>query len=409
MSEQIEGNNGREGSAREDRGPNCSPAVPLPARRSPSEHRPSQEGRGDAERGLVGGHPARREPEVRSPEPAHPRSVTPGIESHLEQQHMPLPGIYVGLDWLRFTGSENFQLYRLDRFLQEFTSTKPESNRGAAYFRAGKLWKPGILLSWGHRSKICQVDIQGGRLRLMSGDDRMMLFRALMEFYMKPTRIDGCIDYVDQEQELYTNARASCENDELCRMRSYGDNSRRSVGQRPDRLHLNLGRRDSPVCGRIYDKGLETKTTATAGRWERLEIEWKGDRVQEVGRQLYSAGTEWAAMLTSLIFGAMDFRRVTGQTKLDRRPRCKWWDRVIENHGEVRTSPSSKSPDLARWAEAFRVTYGRRILEFAIAVGRPGEEVFAWLVGGLEASDNGGQLAKEFVRAYSSISGETNL
>ena len=330
----------------------------------------------------------------------YPRSVTPGIERHPDHPQMPPPGVYVGLDWFRFTGPEDMHRSRLSRLLQDFSGTKSEQNKGAAYFKEGLLWKPGVLLSWGHCSAICQVDIQGGRLRLMTGDHRVMLFRALMELGMRPTRIDGCIDFVDQGHELYANARASCERDELCSLRSYGDNSRRTVGQRPDRLHLNLGRRDSPVCGRIYDKGLETKTTDTAGRWERLEIEWKGARVQEVGQRLYSAGEEWAAMLTALVFGAVDFREVTGQTKLDRRPRCDWWARAVAQHGEVLTSPASKSPDLARWVEAFRVTYGRRILEFAAAIGRPSEEVFAWLTGGLEPSDNGGLLVKEFVRVY---------
>lgn len=83
MSEQVTGNSGRVGSAREDRGPTCSPAVPLPAR---------------------------REPEVQSPESVYPRSVTPGIESHLEQQHMPPPGSCVGMDWLRFTGPEDMHI-----------------------------------------------------------------------------------------------------------------------------------------------------------------------------------------------------------------------------------------------------------------------------------------------------------
>jgi len=335
------------------------------------------------------------------PEGVYPRSVTPGIESHPEHPQIPPPGVYVGLDWLRFTGPEDLHRVDLEDMLQGFAGTKPERNKGAAYFTEGKLWKPGVMMSWGHRSEICQVDIQGGRLRLMNGDSRMRLFRALMDLGMKPTRIDGCIDFVDQGHELYANARASCEHDELCRLRSYGDNSRRTVGQRPDRLHLNLGRRDSPVCGRIYDKGLETKTTQTAGRWERLEIEWKGDRVQEVGQRLYSAGEEWAAMLTALVFGAVDFRKDTGQTKLDRRPRCDWWERVVARHGEVVTSPASKSPDLDRWAEALRITYGRRLLEMATAVSRPVEEVVAWFLAGLEPSDNGGLLVKEFVQAYS--------
>ncbi|MGP1346817.1 MAG: replication initiation factor domain-containing protein [Phycisphaerales bacterium] len=370
-----------------------------------------------------------------APKATYPRSVTPGIESHPEHPQVPPPGVYVGLDWLRFTGPEDFYRARVEDLLQAFAGTKPERNRGAAYFTEGKQWKPGILLSWGHRSRVCQVDIQGGRLRLMNGDDRMKLFRALMELGMKPTRIDGCIDFVDQGYEIYTNARESCDRDELCRCRTYGDNSRRTVGQRPNRLHLNLGRRESPVCGRIYDKGLETKTTETAGRWERLEIEWKGDRAPQVGLTLYDSlhdrprecvfdwgdgsppeivrhqdlGQGWADTLAALVFGAVDFRKVTGQSKLDRRPRSEWWERVVARHEEVLTSPAQKSPDLARWVEAFRVNFGRRVLEFAAAVDRPGEEVFVWLVGGLEPSDNGGQLVREFTREYRSSAGKSKL
>lgn len=127
--------------------------------------------------------------------------------------------------------------------------------------------------------------------------------------------------------------------------------------------------------------------------------------MQEVGHRLYDAGEEWATMLTALIFGAVDFREVTGQTKLDRRPRCEWWERVVAQHDEVVTSPASKSPDLARWVESFRVTYGRRIMELAAAAGRPNEEVFAWLVSDLEPSDNGGLLVREFVRSFSPTSG----
>ena len=341
-----------------------------------------------------------------TPPDLYPRSVTPGIESHPEHPQMPPPGVYVGLDWLRFTGPEDTHWVEVERLLQAWAGSKPERNRGAAYFNEGKLWKPGILMSRGHRSEICQVDIQGGRLRLMRGEDRMTLFGALIERGMKPTRIDGCIDLVDQGHELYHNARASCERDELCKMRSYGDNSRRTVGQRPDRLHLNLGRRDSPVCGRIYDKGLETKTTETAGRWERLEIEWKGDRVQEVGQRLYHAGSEWVSILTALVFGAMDFREVTGQTKLDRRPRCEWWKRVVARHSEVVTSPASKSPDLERWGHALGKSYGRRILEFAVAAGDPPGKIFEWFVAHLKPSDSGGESVNEFLRAYRSAVAE---
>ena len=235
----------------------------------------------------------------------------------------------------------------------------------------------------------------------MSGCRRYKLFRDLMGQGIKPTRIDGCIDFVDQDLQLYENARASCERDELCRLRSYGDNSRRTVGKRPDRLHLNLGRRESSVCGRIYDKGLETKTTDIAGRWERLEIEWKGDRVREVAQLLYTARDNWVEELTRFIFGAVDFRQVTGQTLLKRRPRCSWWERVVAGHQEIQPSPASKSPDLMRWAQAFRSSYGRRLLEMSRAVERPVEVVVRWLLEDVKPSDNGGLLVEEFVRTYS--------
>lgn len=331
----------------------------------------------------------------------YPRSVTPGIENQSGEIQMPPPGIYVGLDWLRFTGPEEWR-GKLRDSLQEAAGTKPERTRGAAFFREGLIWKPGVMLSWSHPSKICQVDFQGGRLRLMDGERRIKIFRTLMGMGMKPTRIDAFIDFVDKGLDLYENAKASCERDELCRMRSYGDNSRRSVGKSPDRLHLNLGRRDSPVCGRIYDKGLETKTTKTAGRWERLEIEWKGDRVVEFAQRLYYARDEWEAFLTSFVLGAVDFREVNGQSKLSRRPRCDWWERVLNGHEEMRAAPALKSPDLIRWADAFRNSYGRRLVEMANAIDRPVELVVRWLLNDLDASDNGGQLVSDFVLAYRS-------
>ncbi len=106
MSDSVLGNSGGARDAREDRGPSCSPCVPLPARRSPSEHRPSQEVRGDAERRVVGGPPARREPEVRSPEPVYPRIVTPGIETQIPPKPIPEPGMSCRPDWIRLVGPE---------------------------------------------------------------------------------------------------------------------------------------------------------------------------------------------------------------------------------------------------------------------------------------------------------------
>jgi hypothetical protein len=61
--------------------------------------------------------------------------------------------------------------------------------------------------------------------------------------------------------------------------------------------------------------------------------------VREVGQRLYSAGEEWAAMLTALVFGAVDFREVTLKVLrrflrwLHRSPDFTWrdQDRIIDD------------------------------------------------------------------------------
>lgn len=124
-------------------------------------------------------------------ESPYPRSVTPGIENQEGHSGLPDPGVYVGLDWIRCTGPGSL-LPAVESFLHDRFGGKAMANRGAKWFKNGYSWDPGVMLSWGHKAEIIQVDIQGQRLRLLDGAARIDLLRALMapESY-RTTRTGG--------------------------------------------------------------------------------------------------------------------------------------------------------------------------------------------------------------------------
>ncbi len=333
----------------------------------------------------------------------YPRSVTPGIETQGDVSEIPPEGVSVGLDWMRFTAPDQMREELRDLLETWFPEAKPEQSSGAKYFKHGLAWKPGVLLSWGHSAEVCMVDVQGGRLRLMSGGERIRLFRCLMDKGIAPTRLDGAIDFVDQALDICGHAEASCRSGELCRVRRWSPNNEYESNGIPTRLLLKLGSRESPVCGRIYDKGLEQRA-AGLGRWERVEIEWKDDRAATVAHELYHAANKWPATLASLVFGAIDFRESNGRSELARRPRVAWWERVIAGHKTVAVSPAMEAKTFERWHEGLVRSYGRRLLEMADAVGKPVGELVTMLLAGVTPSDNGGALVTEFVPAYRALS-----
>lgn len=328
----------------------------------------------------------------------YPRSVTPGIETHLDGPTMPEPGIYVGLDWIRCTGKDS-SIERVRDFLVGLFGTESNPCRGAQWFKHGDLWEPGVMLSWGHRAEILQVDVQGQRLRTLDGAARVVLLDGLMSLGLKPTRLDGALDWSGQDVSICQNATKSCQRGELCMLRKYGLNDQFTAQGQPTRRHLNLGNRESAVCARIYDKGLE-QGVAEQGQWERLEIEWKTDRAPEVGKAVCLAGPTWPDVLVSLIFGAMDFREANGRSEMRRRPQAAWWATLIGGRSTIRTAAASEDRSFEQWANWLRRSCGRRLLELAAAVDEPVGRVVEWLLAGLEPGRIGGPVLEKFKRAY---------
>ena len=333
-----------------------------------------------------------------TPNEIYPRSVTPGIETQPDQNELPEPGVSVGLDWLRVTGREDARHEVIDTLCASF-GAQTESSSGAAHYRHGVTMKPGILISWGHPSSICQIDVQGSRLRLMSGHARVELLRLFMEMGLRPRRIDGAVDFVDQGLNLYENALASCEREEHCRFQRWAISTACGASNTPTRLMISMGARDSPMYGRIYDKGLEQRV-AERGRWERMEIEWKGNKVDEVARTLCDAGDTWPDVLASLIFGAIDFRKVNGRPELGRRPRVAWWEQAMSGSDGIRVQVATEPKTFESWHDGFVRSYGRRLLELAEAVDRPLNEIVDFLLGGALPSNAGGPVVDQFVTTF---------
>ena len=341
-----------------------------------------------------------------SPE-TNPRSVTPGIETHVrveldegmfQSSKLPPPGTYVGLDWIRCTGPEVLRS-SVENLIHERVGGDPKPANGAKWFKVGVVWESGVLLSWEHRNEICQVDIQGQCLRLMDGTARVDLLGSLLALGMKLTRVDGALDFVGQELDICEDATASCRRGELCILRKYSPNDEFTSQGVPTRRLLKLGSRGSPVCGRIYDKGLE-QGLAPAGHYERLEIEWKQDRAPQVGEALLKSGEAWSEVLVALILGSIEFRKENGRSELERRPIAGWWARLTAGHKAVRIAPSQEDESFERWNQWARVAMWPRVLELAAAVHATVPEVVTQLVRGVQAGRNGGRIVRQFETIY---------
>lgn len=380
---------GQSEEARDFRGPSGSPCARVPARRSPSEPRPSLASGGEAERRPEDG-PARWEPEVPSPDPSvgfNPRSVTPGIENQANPEktnQIPPAGMSSRPDWIRLVGLESQVSWLMDHLRAEYGECVPHA--GAKFFRAGALWHPGILVSWGHKSEIAMIDLQGSRLACTPVEMFMQLTFDLLKRGFHCTRIDLAVDHVELNINLHQHALASCNAGELCKLRTYSDDSEFKADGTPLRYLLKLGKRTSPICARIYDKGLETKTLP-AGRWERFEVEFKDDRANEVCMALADAGDKLHELLWGYVIGAVEFRVVNGRSELNRRPWVEWWSEYKGQAAPLECQPQHPGSSFDSWCAWYRSSVAPRLIQLAAIQAMTSQEFAEQLHDGLVAAD----------------------
>ncbi len=365
-------------------------SLPAGRRRSLAPH-PSG---GEAE-AVIGGHPVRWEPEGLSLSGIYPRSVIPGIENQMRGDEAPEPGVYVRLDWLRSTGPEAC-IDAVRAVCEEHFGGTPRTSVGAKYFAAGWEWEPGVQLSHGHKCGICMLDVRGERLKRMTGEQAIEVLRALLALGFRATRIDGAVDWVGQGVSLYRHALASCEAGELCRLRSYSPRPEYRANGEPIGLHLSMGKRESAVCVRVYDKGLERKA-APCGYWERFEAEFKDDRAATLALELCDAGDAWLNVLTECVVGAVDFRQVGTRSELLRRERCPWWERLIEGISPRVLAPDESPKSFETWLDGLRRSYLPKLAQMAAAVGRRPGELLEDFLRGVKPAEEDSAALREFV------------
>jgi len=316
-----------------------------------------------------------------SPQPypvIQPRTVTPGIETQNPLDQVPERGMSCRPDWIRLVGPE-YSASAVVQILEEAFGECTGSNNGAMYFREGMQWHPGVLYSSGHNSEIVMVDLQGSRLTTMTVPDMMELTFKIMMLGFRCSRIDLAVDHVGMGLMLHQHALASCKAGELCKIRTFADDSEFKADGTPQRYLLKLGKRDSSVCARFYDKGLETKTQPP-GQWERLEVEFKDDRAAEVCMTLVDAGERLPEALWRYVIGAIDFRMVNGRTELNRRPRAEWWDQYVGQAHPLETKPIKKESGLWTWYQWFGKSVGPRLLQLAELLGMSPHQFFEQLI-----------------------------
>lgn len=314
----------------------------------------------------------------------HPRSVTPGIENQPSPENgvqVPPAGMSCRPDWIRLVGLQSQLTWLMSRLREVYGECVPHS--GAKFFRTGALWHPGILMSWGHKSNIIMIDLQGSRLACTPVEEFMQLTDEILMHGFHCTRIDLAVDHVGMDLKLHQHAHQSCKSGELCKLRSYADDSEFKAHGTPVRYLLKLGKRNSPICVRIYDKGLETKTLP-AGQWERLEVEFKDDRANDVCMTLADAGDSLDDLLFAYVIGAFDFRESNGRTELQRRPRAAWWESYIGQSKPIHCPPCPKDSSFDTWWEWARTSFAARFLQFAEIMDVSPESLLIALIEGLE-------------------------
>jgi DNA relaxase NicK len=238
------------------------------------------------------------------------------------------------------------------------------------YDPAGKLIKKHIVL-----------ELPGSFLAPVPGADRVELMRQLRLMGFKPTRLDLAIDWRGVGIQLIEAMRRACEAGELCGARRWKPH-REFSGRRVVGDGVSVGKRGGDGSGRYlraYDKGLETGTVSEGG-WVRVELELADDCAAQAADVLCEAG-QWEAAAVELVLGAVDFREVTGDKHLAKRPRAAWWAAVLDGVEGVRVVASRSAAKLQTYAAWLKRAVFRPLQSHADELGMSLREVVCFMVG----------------------------
>lgn len=188
---------------------------------------------------------------------------------------------YAGVDWITMTTKEEkygrkwWDIYAAYRKQKEIEGGKAQQFHNGWY--AGERIEK---LRWGHNPNI-------GYIMVASGRDAERLYQRFQPTKSKVTRLDLCFDFIFSDKQnlaekLYKGLQEGVKNRQ--RKSSLFRNS--SGG-----ATLYIGSRQSDQFGRLYDKGVQSKTNVPGKHW-RAEVEYKKPRSGNINRSLYEVSRD---------------------------------------------------------------------------------------------------------------------
>ncbi len=264
----------------------------------------------------------------------------------------------VVIDWMRWSGPRE-RVGDVEGVLDARFGPAMQGKTGRFRLQASKRWAGGAGVFYDYVGKYaaahCVVDLPGSFLAPVPGADRVQLMRVLLAMGFKPTRLDLGIDWRGVGIELIGAMRTACEGGELCGARRWQP-YREFSGRRVLGDGLGIGKRGKDGSGRYvrgYDKGLETGEEPE-GRWVRLELELSDDCAAQAAAIICGVG-QWEAAAVELVLGAVDFREVTGDKHLAKRPRAGWWAAVLGGMTGARVVASRSASKLGSCVQWLKV------------------------------------------------------
>lgn len=260
------------------------------------------------------------------------RGEDPAAQRSANLRNPAAPGVFLLVDWIRFVGPAECE-QNLRDYLARFTgSPDSEPVKPQHFYRTAELFAGGVRLQTGHAHETATIYVEwtGRALDEIPEPKRHEIIRDLRAIGMHPTRLDIAADFIKQDVGLFDNGLASCEREELCGSRKHRPMYEKLSGLFTGKT-LYLGRRGTDSAGkfaRLYDKGLETKTMPE-NEWERLEVEFTGPRACNLADRI-AAAEDVHEVMKECLYGAFEFRKVTGRRELDLRPIVDWWQKVVQ-------------------------------------------------------------------------------
>ena len=317
----------------------------------------------------------RDEERRRRPRPESPDSKTGG------KLATPSERPSLSIDWLRMSGPRSQRheaLSLLSEYLGSATSGKGRHflNSGFRFGNAGIYFDSDDDLRQDH----CLVDIPGEGCSEFTFEQIREVMHELLLLGFKITRVDVALDLFTKS-DLIDNVYNSCMSGELCRARRFKPQYEQS-GAVVTAHGCNIGRRGKDGSGRylrVYDKGLETQEEPQ-GTWVRWEAELSDEPGQEFALQFVQTA-DYTKVALQHALGVCDFREVTGDHHIDRRPRCAWFQELLEEIRPTRVVKDRPKSTLHSWKRWMQTAVLPRMYTIAEATGNTVETFVAKVFG----------------------------